>query len=75
MEVLVCGTHAKDAERGRIHVHRLSDWEAGQRLAFRQQETREIAAMRRQLGELVEGERPKELEMSDEEIEEVTNDG
>lgn len=29
IEVLLCGTHAKDAERGRVHVWTPNDWEKG----------------------------------------------
>lgn len=63
IEVKVCGVHAKDARRGRLHVHRPSDWDETQRLGWRQQQAREIAAMQRQLaGALTQGDGPKEIE-------------
>jgi hypothetical protein len=63
VEVRVCTRHANDARKhGLISVYRpWNEWEERQRIEWRTKERREIAAMQRQLGELVEGEAQKEI--------------
>lgn len=49
IEIRLCGTHAKDADRGRVHVYRPSDWDAEQIRLHERKQLRQIDRLRASL--------------------------
>lgn len=64
--VKVCASHAKDAERGRIHVWTPSPWEEEQRKLHRARTARELAAMESRLPKQLQAGPPVVQEDADE---------